>query len=366
MRPDRRGRCADSGLGAGGAPPPRGASSLGVGAAEHARARLALRRASGRGDRDVAGRLRARARHAARRRPRLSRRRRSASSGWRGAACGRRCAGFARARRCCATPTRPGCWPGRSRESTQAAAQAGEPDLARQTVAELERTPLGHKGFEFELGLARAWSAAAAGEHSRARALARETSELTQSRGQDGYTVRALHELCRLGDAASGAPRLARARRARSTDRSRPAPPRTPRPSSPATGPLFSTSPSGSPTEGALLRRLPRPRTPPPRRFAMPVATRAPARRRRAPPCCSTPARARDHRRCWAGKWSDELTRREREIAVLAASGLSSRQIAERLVVSVRTVDNHLQRAYRKLGVTRRQDLAQVLGGAPE
>ena len=66
------------------------------------------------------------------------------------------------------------------------------------------------------------------------------------------------------------------------------------------------------------------------------------------------------------GQAVEALTRREREIAVLAASGLSSRQIAERLVVSVRTVDNHLQRAYRKLGVSRRQDLAQVLGGAPE
>jgi len=55
------------------------------------------------------------------------------------------------------------------------------------------------------------------------------------------------------------------------------------------------------------------------------------------------------------------LTAREREIATLAASGLSSREIADRLVVSVRTVDNHLQRAYRKLGVTRRRQLAGAL-----
>ena len=47
------------------------------------------------------------------------------------------------------------------------------------------------------------------------------------------------------------------------------------------------------------------------------------------------------------------LTPREREIALLAAAGSSSREIADRLVVSVRTVDNHLQNAYRKLGVTR-------------
>jgi DNA-binding CsgD family transcriptional regulator len=60
-----------------------------------------------------------------------------------------------------------------------------------------------------------------------------------------------------------------------------------------------------------------------------------------------------------------DLTPREREIAVLAASGASSREIADRLVISVRTVDNHLQNAYRKLGVARRQDLPRVLTGTP-
>ena len=49
-----------------------------------------------------------------------------------------------------------------------------------------------------------------------------------------------------------------------------------------------------------------------------------------------------------------DLTPREREIALLAAQGLSSRGIADRLVLSVRTVDNHLQSAYRKLGVSGR------------
>ena len=57
----------------------------------------------------------------------------------------------------------------------------------------------------------------------------------------------------------------------------------------------------------------------------------------------------------------DELTAREREIATLAATGLTSRQIADRLVVSIRTVDNHLQRAYRKLGITRRNELAGLV-----
>jgi DNA-binding CsgD family transcriptional regulator len=52
-----------------------------------------------------------------------------------------------------------------------------------------------------------------------------------------------------------------------------------------------------------------------------------------------------------------ELTRREREIVMLAATGASNAEIAGRLVLSVRTVESHLYRAMRKLGVSTRQDL---------
>ncbi|MFY1634925.1 LuxR C-terminal-related transcriptional regulator [Solwaraspora sp. WMMB335] len=55
------------------------------------------------------------------------------------------------------------------------------------------------------------------------------------------------------------------------------------------------------------------------------------------------------------------LTRREHEIAALAAVGQSNREIADRLTVSIRTVENHLQRAYSKLGVARRTELAERL-----
>ncbi|MFJ2946046.1 LuxR C-terminal-related transcriptional regulator [Streptomyces sp. NPDC087226] len=57
------------------------------------------------------------------------------------------------------------------------------------------------------------------------------------------------------------------------------------------------------------------------------------------------------------------LTSREREVAALAAGGLSNRDIAERLVVSVRTVENHLYRVYEKLGITARSDLGGALQG---
>ena len=56
------------------------------------------------------------------------------------------------------------------------------------------------------------------------------------------------------------------------------------------------------------------------------------------------------------------LTAREREIVALAARGLSNKDIAERLTVSVRTVEGHLYRAGLKLGVSERTALADVLG----
>jgi DNA-binding CsgD family transcriptional regulator len=55
------------------------------------------------------------------------------------------------------------------------------------------------------------------------------------------------------------------------------------------------------------------------------------------------------------------LTRREQEVAAMAAAGASSREIADRLVLSVRTVDNHLQNIYSKLGVSRRDELVRLL-----
>ena len=58
------------------------------------------------------------------------------------------------------------------------------------------------------------------------------------------------------------------------------------------------------------------------------------------------------------------LSGREREIAMLAAAGLASKDIADRLFLSVRTVNNHLQHVYTKLGVSSRADLAEALGGS--
>ena len=56
------------------------------------------------------------------------------------------------------------------------------------------------------------------------------------------------------------------------------------------------------------------------------------------------------------------LTAREREIALLVAEGLTTKDVAARLYLSARTVSNHLQNAYTKLGISKRSELAGALG----
>jgi DNA-binding CsgD family transcriptional regulator len=58
----------------------------------------------------------------------------------------------------------------------------------------------------------------------------------------------------------------------------------------------------------------------------------------------------------------EELTERERQVALLAARGRTSPEIAEELYLSVRTVDTHLSRVYRKLMVEGRHQLAEAMG----
>lgn len=57
------------------------------------------------------------------------------------------------------------------------------------------------------------------------------------------------------------------------------------------------------------------------------------------------------------------LTPRERQVVELAVTGMSSRAIALRLGLSERTVENHLQRVYEKLGLHRRAELIAVVAG---
>ena len=61
----------------------------------------------------------------------------------------------------------------------------------------------------------------------------------------------------------------------------------------------------------------------------------------------------------------DVLTASERRVAQLAAGGMTNKQIAQTLFVTVKTVETHLHRAYQKLDVSSRAQLALALDAGP-
>jgi DNA-binding CsgD family transcriptional regulator len=58
----------------------------------------------------------------------------------------------------------------------------------------------------------------------------------------------------------------------------------------------------------------------------------------------------------------DALTASERRVAHMAAQDLSNKDIAQALFVTVKTVEQHLGRVYRKLDVASRRQLGAALG----
>ena len=55
------------------------------------------------------------------------------------------------------------------------------------------------------------------------------------------------------------------------------------------------------------------------------------------------------------------LTRRERDVASLVMQGYRNAEIAERLSLSVRTVEGHIYRTFEKLGISKRDELKSEL-----
>jgi DNA-binding CsgD family transcriptional regulator len=61
-----------------------------------------------------------------------------------------------------------------------------------------------------------------------------------------------------------------------------------------------------------------------------------------------------------------ELTESERRVAELAATGLTNREVAERLFISPKTVEANLGRVYAKLGIRSRAELGALVGNLRE
>lgn len=245
-------------------------------------------------------------------------------------------------------------------ELAHASALAGDVTEAEAALSEAEATrATSFRMDEAHVGMARAWIAAARGELTSARSLARATADAAGVMGQRTYEAAALHDVARLGAAPEVVDRLlelcqvtdsllircfaARAGALAGRDASA-----LMRSSADLEGLGADLYAAEAAAEAARIYR---------REGRTGSALAAAAKARVLTDRCegaSTPA---------LGHLELELplTRREEEIATLAARGLSNREIAERLVVSVRTVDNHLHSAYAKLGVGGRGDLAPIL-----
>jgi DNA-binding NarL/FixJ family response regulator len=237
---------------------------------------------------------------------------------------------------------------------------AGEATLARRALEEMTaaRNPA-HAFLDPEMLLTEAWVAAAEGGISQATALAGQAAELATSQHQPAVEVLALHTAVCFGD-RTVVDRLAAL--ATQVD--------GPRAGAAAAHAAALAADDGAALHaasiqleqmGALLSA------------ADAAAHAAAAHTRHGLRGSAQAAASRAHRLAAACEGARtpalvalaapvSLTAREREIVSLVAGGLSNRQIAERLVVSVRTVEGHLYRACAKLGVSDRTELAAVLG----
>jgi DNA-binding NarL/FixJ family response regulator len=242
----------------------------------------------------------------------------------------------------------------------KAVAQSIQPERADEALAAVEQVRHRAAGlFELDVGLAEAWAHHAAGRRTAARQCARATARRAHDAGALVVAAEAWHDLARLGeprDAVAPLHDLARsiegplvaawdehvaalaAQDATALDRAAR--------QLEAVGLLLHAAEAAA--EAAAVHERAG-------RRGSALTSLAHARRLRA----GCPGAAADRRE--RGGPVHELTEREREIAELAARGQSNREIAGQLFLSIRTVNNHLNHVYTKLGFSDREHLATAL-----
>ncbi|MFY1668718.1 LuxR C-terminal-related transcriptional regulator [Plantactinospora sp. WMMB334] len=260
-------------------------------------------------------------------------------------------------------------------ERAQAAAMRGDIDSAAGAMAESDRAQSAVMAVLYPwLEQARATVQAATGDHATAVATLRDLVDRLQADGFAGHEVLALHDLVRLGraDIEIGEPTV--------TGRRRTVAQRLTELGETVDGPLPALLARHARAEYAhsgdqLLAVAESFAELDLNVFAAEATSRAVLRLRAARSNRSHDANLRLAallRRCDVLRTpalsvrQPALTERERQIARLAARGLASRNIAEQLYISTRTVENHLQRVYNKLGVAGRGELWPALKAIPE
>ncbi|MER6444372.1 AAA family ATPase [Streptomyces venezuelae] len=247
-----------------------------------------------------------------------------------------------------------------------AAALQGDCDAAETALAERDRLPAA--GYFPEERLGEAWLYVARGELTRARAVLTAAAGEAYERGETASEAILLTDLVRLGKPGeAGEAGVARAAAKRLTEIARE-----------CTGPFhrsradlavaWSTrDPEGLLAASDALEAMGADLLAAEAASTAASLLRAAGQTRRA---SAAAVRAEDLAdRCEGARTPAlvvceavvQLTGREREIGLLASRGMLSKDIAAALTISVRTVDNHLQRVYNKLGITTRGELADRL-----
>ncbi|HEY8524055.1 MAG TPA: helix-turn-helix transcriptional regulator [Acidimicrobiales bacterium] len=242
---------------------------------------------------------------------------------------------------------------------TTAHALAGDVPAARAARDRMRTAIRQPRYFDPELDLAEAWCWAADGAIEEAAAAAGRAAERARASGLAPFEAAALHALVRLGRPGGAAERLA----ALATATASPLVELYARHASAAQagdGPGLEAVAGSFEEVGALL-------------LAAEAASQAAAAHHRAGRAAKAEraaGRSRTLLEACRGAASPalrssggipSLTDRERQVAALAARGLTTPAIAERLVVSPRTVESHLYRIFAKLGIRDRSELADLL-----
>ena len=240
---------------------------------------------------------------------------------------------------------------------TTALAMRGLTDEAAAALAALDNVQRRFRSLDYERSLARAWVAAAQGAASEAMTLSLSAAERARATGRFAAEVLCLQTATQFGDRTS-APRL---RELESVVEG------------PRVGLAARFAAAISEGDGAELSSVSQEFE---RMGDLTAAVDAAAHaalayrrqdKRGSALGCSTRADALAER-CGASTpalrqatESLPLSDREAEIVMLIGEGLSNRAVAERLTLSIRTVESHIYRAMMKTGTTSRDELAALL-----
>ena len=262
-----------------------------------------------------------------------------------------------RARACGAVSLLPWCLS----QLAQAAAVAGDLPAAEKALREAECQHGGAPPNGPDLTLTRAWLMAARGEVGRAAALAVAAADAAgERRGGEQFAALALHDAARLGASQAVADRLADVAVQADSDLLQLCAVHAGALRNGDAGGLLVAA-EGFETLGADLLAA----------EAWIEAGAVHQAEWRRPQAAVAGRRGQDCLdRCEGARTpalipqeilAPSLTPRQREVAGLVALGLSNREVADKLYVSLRTVENHLYQVYAKLDVADRKDLARRL-----